>query len=124
MDIVSSIFVLSAIHPDKHSKVFHNICRVLKPGGILLFRDYGMYDMAMIRFGPGTKIQERFYSRQDGTRSYFFTLEELEGLVTDAGMNVIENTFVVRRTVNKKEKVDVPRNFVQGKFKKPLKDDV
>jgi methyltransferase-like protein 6 len=46
--------------------------QVLRPGGKLLFRDYGVYDSAMIRFDPGHKLGDRFYVRQDGTRAYYF----------------------------------------------------
>jgi len=119
VDMVSAVFVLSSIHPDKHKAVINNLARVLKPGGVLLFRDYGLYDMAMIRFGPGSKISDKFYSRQDGTRSYFFGLDEVSQLATSAGLLVADNQFVSRRTVNKKEGVDVPRTFVQSKFIKP-----
>jgi hypothetical protein len=31
----------------------------------------------LFRFGAGTKIAENFYARQDGTRTYFFTVPEL-----------------------------------------------
>lgn len=68
VDVASLIFVLSAIHPERFVGVLKNIAEVLKPGGFLIFRDYGLHDMAQIRFGRGNKIAENFYVRQDGTR--------------------------------------------------------
>jgi len=120
VDMITCIFVMSAIHPDKHQTVFHNLSKVLRPGGVLLFRDYGLYDMAMIRFKPGSKIADNFYTRQDGTRSYFFQAEEIARHGEEAGLEPYQAQCVPRRTVNMKEGVDVARNFIQAKFKKPL----
>lgn len=119
IDITSLIFVLSAIHPDKFEAVFRTIFRLLKPNGILLFRDYGLNDTAQIRFKPGNKIADNFYMRQDGTRSYYFTVEQINEITTSIGYEVIANEYIHRKTVNLKENIDKDRIFVQGKFRKP-----
>ncbi|XP_055593888.1 tRNA N(3)-methylcytidine methyltransferase METTL6 [Uranotaenia lowii] len=119
LDLITSIFVLSAIHPGKFATVARNLFRLLKPGGMVLFRDYGLYDMAQLRFKAGNKIGENFYMRQDGTRSYFFADAEVERLFRDAGFETVVNNYIHRRTVNPKEGIDVPRIFVQSKFRKP-----
>lgn len=95
-----------------------NLWKLLKPGGLVLFRDYGLYDMAQLRFKPGNKISENLYVRQDGTRSYFFSEQEVAKLFLENGFEVITNAYVHRRTLNLKEGIDVPRIFLQGKFRK------
>lgn len=117
--LVSMIFVLSAISPEKMTAALSNIAKVLRPGGFLLFRDYGLYDYAMLRFQSGHKLSENFYVRQDGTRAYYFSREMLMKLVLESGLTVCECEYVQRETVNKKEGLSVPRIFVQGKFMKP-----
>ncbi|XP_063342716.1 tRNA N(3)-methylcytidine methyltransferase METTL6 isoform X2 [Pelmatolapia mariae] len=118
VDVITLIFVLSAVHPDKMKLVLENISRVLKPGGFVLFRDYGLYDHAMLRFKPGNKLGENFYVRQDGTRSYFFSKEILAELFEKTGFKCVANDYVLRETVNKKEGLCVPRVFLQSKFMK------
>ncbi|EFN74025.1 Methyltransferase-like protein 6 [Camponotus floridanus] len=118
VNITTLIFVLSAIHPDKFHKVAQNIYNALDTGGILLFRDYGLYDMAQLRFKPGHKISENLYMRQDGTRSYYFSTEKVADLFVSVGFQILSCDYVQRRTVNLKENIDVPRIFVQAKFKK------
>lgn len=119
VDVATLIFVLSAIHPDKMHLAVKNIFKVLKPGGCVLFRDYGINDHAMLRFKNGNKLGENFYVRQDGTRSFFFTTEHLQLLFTKAGYREVCNEYVLRETVNKKEGLCVPRVFIQSKFYKP-----
>lgn len=120
LDVCTMIFVLSAIHPDKFGDVCRNLWKLLRPGGLVLFRDYGLYDMAQLRFKPGHKIAENLYMRQDGTRSYYFSEQELAQLFISNGFEVVTNNYVHRRTLNLKEGIDVPRIFLQGKFRKQL----
>ena len=41
LDIITLIFVLSAVSPAKMEAVARNMFKFLKPGGLLMFRDYG-----------------------------------------------------------------------------------
>lgn len=68
LDIVTLIFVLSAVDPSNHLKIARTLFALLKPNGYILLRDYGLYDMTQLRFKPGHKISDNFYMRQDGTR--------------------------------------------------------
>ena len=64
VDVISLVFVLSAISPEKFGQVLANLKKSLKPnGGRILFRDYAVNDMTMIRFKPGTKISDKLYLR-------------------------------------------------------------
>lgn len=71
--------------------VVSNLHSVLRPGGQVLFRDYGLFDHAMLRFGRGHKIQEQFYMRQDGTRAYYFS----QGQQLASNNNTLYITFIV-----------------------------
>eukprot|EP00118_Oscarella_pearsei_P010401 m.63723 g.63723 ORF g.63723 m.63723 type:complete len:275 (+) comp35187_c0_seq1:74-898(+) len=116
VDIVTLVFVLSSVCPSKMVPVLENLKGVLKLGGMLLFRDYGLYDHAMLRFDRGKKLEENFYVRQDGTRVYYFSKEKLVELGELTGYDVVCCEYVHRETVNKKENLRVPRVFVQAKF--------
>jgi tRNAThr (cytosine32-N3)-methyltransferase len=78
VDVVLMIFIFSALNPKQWNQAVRNIWKVLKPGGQVLFRDYGRGDLAQVRFKKGRWMEENFYVRGDGTRVYFFEQEELE----------------------------------------------
>lgn len=80
VDLVLMIFIFSALSPNQWTRAVSNIFRLLKPGGEVLFRDYGRGDLAQVRFKKGRYLQENFYVRGDGTRVYFFEEGELRSI--------------------------------------------
>ncbi|KAI8618908.1 S-adenosyl-L-methionine-dependent methyltransferase [Chytriomyces sp. MP71] len=118
LDFVTAIFCLSAIPPSKLEAAVRNIATVLKPGGVVLFRDYGIYDEAELRFKPGHMMEDHFYMRQDGTFSVYFSLEQIAKLFGDAGFSVEANQYVTKEVENRKRELTMERIWVQSKFRK------
>ncbi|KAG5637847.1 hypothetical protein H0H81_002984 [Sphagnurus paluster] len=82
VDIVILVFVFSALHPDEWGRAVANIHQMLKPGGLVVMRDYGRHDLTQLRFKAGRLLDENFYIRGDKTRVYFFELDEIALLFT------------------------------------------
>ncbi|GAD93474.1 actin binding protein [Paecilomyces variotii No. 5] len=145
VDLVVLIFIFSALAPEQWNQALHNIYRVLKPDGEVLFRDYGRGDLAQVRFKKGRYMAENFYVRGDGTRVYFFDKEELadmwgrwtpeKGIQIDNQEETNPEGGVVRKTyhgvfqilnlgvdrrllVNRKRRLKMYRCWMQGYFKK------
>ncbi|XP_010472647.1 PREDICTED: uncharacterized protein LOC104752253 isoform X1 [Camelina sativa] len=118
VDIVTMIFVLSAVSPEKMPLVLQNIRKVLKPNGCILFRDYAVGDLAQERFsGKDQKISENFYVRGDGTRAFYFSNEFLESLFSEQGFEVEELDVCCKQVENRSRELVMNRRWVQATFR-------
>ena len=146
VDVVILIFIFSALAPDQWEQAIRNVYRVLKPGGQVLFRDYGRGDLAQVRFKKNRYLAENFYVRGDGTRVYFFDKDELEDMwskwtpekglpepteseeategdkepaATDSSsFNILNLAYDRRLVVNRQRKLKMYRCWIQGHFTK------
>ena len=109
-DAALLVFTLSAVPRPGDTALFRRVASALRPGGVLLFRDYGSHDLRMLRdvasasgaplpksVPPGrlaherkpdaltsTRVGEREFIRPGGYFRRYYALEDLTDLATDA----------------------------------------
>lgn len=118
LDVVTMIFVLSAIDPTHHRRIVAQITPYLKPRtGTILFRDYAYCDLAQVRFKRGRCIKDNFYVRGDGTRSYFFEEAEVDAIFSQSGgLRKVDLHLDRRLQVNRANKKKMYRIWIQAKY--------
>lgn len=118
IDGIMCVFVLSAVHSDCHYQSMCHMKNILKrassacsnDGGVLMFRDYGIYDMTMLRHRR--RIGQNLYIRNNTTTSsahtntfaFYFDLDYLRELALRVGFKVIELEYATVLNCNKKAK--------------------
>ncbi|KAI4377833.1 hypothetical protein MLD38_015405 [Melastoma candidum] len=118
VDIVTMIFVLSAVSPEKMPLVLSNIRKVIKPNGRVLLRDYATGDLAQERFtGKDQMISENFYVRGDGTRAFYFSNEFLTNLFQENDFEVEEIGVCCKQVENRSRELLMNRRWVQAVFR-------
>jgi methyltransferase-like protein 6 len=123
-DVTTLLFCLSAIAPgERMAHAVTNVASTLIPNkGVLVFRDYGRYDEAQMKLGTSRSKQlddENFYRKHDGTKCYYFTLDDIRDLFErQAGLKTLELDYI-RRVYRNRAKNEVRRRvWVQGRFQK------
>ena len=119
-DIVIMIFVLSAVPLEKVSTCLSSLWMALRPGGIILYRDYGKYDLTQLRFKPEQCLSENLYMRGDGTLVYYQDEQGIKQLFANHGFECIECKTDSRLVVNRLRRLQMHRIWIQGKFRKPF----
>lgn len=120
IDLVTCIFVLSALPPEQLEQALDNI--VSKVNGYLIIRDYVKGDAAQFRFKLDRQLGQDLYVRQDGTLARYFDLYELTESIRTRGLYIKESKEIHTRTTNIAMGLDQPRTFLQiiASIKKPL----
>jgi len=121
--VATLVFVLSAICPEKMPSALAAVSAGLAQGGMVLFRDYASGDGAQVRLQQAAGAKQLddtapFFVRQDGTRAYYFTTEELTALFDAAGFDALRCEYSLRRTTNHQKGLVLERRFITAKFRK------
>ena len=121
VDLVSCIFILSAVPPESLNNAVQNIYDLMAENGILIFRDYAIGDLAQKRFKAMSEISPGCYYRTDGTLSFFFSLELFRELFESVGFEILEAEYIHKDVVNRKQDLKMERIFLQARIQKKPK---
>uniref|UniRef100_A0A804K387 Methyltransferase-like protein n=1 Tax=Musa acuminata subsp. malaccensis TaxID=214687 RepID=A0A804K387_MUSAM len=117
VDVVTMIFMLSAVSPMNMPAVLQNVRTILKPSGYVLFRDYALGDFAQIKLAnKGQTISENFYVRGDGTCSFYFSEDTLSNLFERTGFNTLDISVYCRQIVNRSRDIVMDRRWIRATF--------
>jgi methyltransferase-like protein 6 len=129
-DYVVAVWALSALVPGTAMRAaVGGLAGLLRPGGMLLLRDYADGDMRMAAFARrdrekpdlprvGEQQAERLFRRGDKTWAYFFRVEEVIGLMESAGLESLDCRVEERVAENRRTGEVMRRRWLVGRFRR------
>jgi methyltransferase-like protein 6 len=111
------VFTLSAVPRAQQAALVRRAAEALRPGGHLLLRDYGLYDMVQTRCRR--RVGDCAYIKEDGIHCVFFSLHDVDALAAGAGLSVEHAKYCTVRNVNRKTKTTFDRVFINAVLIKP-----
>ncbi len=129
-DLALAVFTLSAVAPSLLVSALANLRDCLRPGGAILFRDYGRLDLKQLKFArkPNARLPceggWEWYSRGDGTTAAFFDQEKLETLAAEVGLGVEWINYDKRLILNRAEAIRMQRVWIAAVLRKPCEAGV
>lgn len=117
-DVALLIFTLSAVPPERMAAVLRLAHASLRPGGLLLVRDYALYDLPQLRFEPQARLGRNLFRREDGTLAYFFSINDIAERAAASGFKAMECSYACVNNMNRRTGETLQRAFLHGVFSK------
>ena len=120
VDVALLVFTLSAIASDvARRELTRALASALSPGGYLLFRDYGLFDVRMVKdAATSPQVARGTFLRPGGSVRHYWSVEEVSALASDAGLAVAEARYCCTRLRNRRRGTVLDRVFVHAVLRK------
>jgi len=94
----------------------------LRPGGVLLLRDCGLYDMRHLRDAArgATPVDTAAFLRPGGMHRRYYSLADVDRLAAAAGLEVVESRYLCVRLTNQRRGVHMDRVYVHAVLRRPV----
>ena len=121
-DVVMILCTLSAIPGNDDAALLNASAAFLKPGGAVLIRDHGLYDMRHLRdMQRDAWLCDHIrpaYVRPGGMHRRYYSLTNLDTLAAGAGLQVEESRYLCIRQRNQKKEINMDRVYVHAVFRR------
>ena len=125
-DVVMILCTLSAIPGNDDSALLTAAASLLRPGGLVLIRDHGLYDMRHLRDMQRDAILidpvRPAYLRPGGMHRRYYCLEDMQALAAAARLNVDDNRYLCIRQHNHKRGIHMDRVYVHAVLRTSTRD--